>query len=93
MIKETIDYEHFLSQALSEDIEDVIRFLSEMLPYEWADAYIRASPHQANIWRIPYDGFEYLFDISTELVQQGIVAEAHALDDRIVAVHGKSRVN
>jgi hypothetical protein len=41
--------------------------------------------------RIVRDGFEYLFDFSSELVKQGALAPNLAIEDRIVAVHGRSQ--
>lgn len=93
MLGDSINYDQLLSEAPHGDMEDMIGFLSETLPYEWADVYRKAHPHQANIWRVLYNGFEYLYDISTELVQLGVVTEAEAVDDRLVAVHGRSRIN
>jgi hypothetical protein len=37
------------------------------------------------------DGFEYLWDMSSELVEQGIVQASAAVDDRVIAAHGLSR--
>jgi hypothetical protein len=86
-----IDYQHLLTEAEFRDPVEAIRKLSEELPYEWADAYKKMSPHRTNIWRIKRDGFEYLFDCSSELVLQGDVPSDDAVEDRIVAVHGPSQ--
>lgn len=40
--------------------------------------------------RIVRDGFEYLFDFSSESVKQGKLAPNLAVEDLIVAVHGRS---
>jgi hypothetical protein len=55
------------------------------------DEYIATMPHQHNVRRIPVEGFEYLWDMSSELVQQGIVPASAAVDDRLIAAHGPSR--
>ena len=86
-----IDYQHLLTEAEFRDPVEAIRKLSEELPFEWADAYRKMSPHRANIWRIKPDGFEYLFDCSSELVLQGDLSSDDAVEDRIVAVHGLSQ--
>lgn len=76
----------------SRDLEVVISHLSAELPYVWADLYKKRSPHSANIMRIVREGFEYLFDFSSELVKQGTLAPNLAVEDRIVAVHGRSQL-
>jgi hypothetical protein len=40
---------------------------------------------------VPVEGFEYLWDRSGELMQQGIVPASAAVDDRLIAAHGLSR--
>jgi len=86
-----IDYQQILTEADFRDLGEAIRKLSEDLPYAWADEYKKSSPHQTNILRIKRDGFEYLFDCSSELVLKGDVAGNNAVEDRIVAVHGISQ--
>jgi hypothetical protein len=85
-----IDYQSILTNVDFRYSDEGIRKLTEELPYVWADAYKKTSPHAANIWRIKRDGFEYLFDCSSELVLSGDVASDRAVEDRIVAVHGFS---
>lgn len=87
-----IDYKNVLTKTAPNDREALIRVLLEALPHEWADAYKKLSPHQANIMRVTHGGFEYLFDHSSELVAQGVIAEGGAVEDRIVAVHGLSQI-
>ena len=48
-------------------------------------------PHQQNVHRIAVEGFEYLWDMSGELVQDGTVPASEAVDDRLIAAHGLSR--
>jgi len=87
----TIDYQRILTTVDFQCSDEGIQKLSEELPYQWADAYKKMSPHPTNIWRIKRDGFEYLFDCSSELVSRGDVASDKAVEDRIVVVHGFSR--
>lgn len=93
MAEPLIDYQRFLTVVDFGDPGAAIRILSGELPYEWADAYKKMSPHPANILRIKRDGFEYLFDFSSEFVSMGDVAKDSAVEDRIVAVHGCSQAN
>jgi hypothetical protein len=87
----SVDYDRSVSELPSHDLEGVISHLSSELPHVWADLYKERSPHSTNIMRIDRDGFEYLFDFPTELVKQGTLAWNVAVEDRIVAVHGRSQ--
>ena len=69
------------------------QFLREELPYVWRDAYLAMPPGRHNIHRIETDGFEYLWDLSGELVQQGAIMPEEAAEDRLIAAHGVSRRN
>jgi hypothetical protein len=89
-----IDYDALLAAAPGGgDPAALLSFLQEELPYAWLDAYVRMSPHRHNVHRITVEEFEYLWDLSSEFVQQGIVLAAEAVDDRLIAAHGISRVN
>src|ERR1035437_10702596 len=74
-----------------DDYAGLREFLTGELPYVWLDDYIAILPHQGNVHRIPVEGFEYLWDMSSELVQQGMVPASTAVDDRLIAAHGLSR--
>src|ERR1039458_3974537 len=86
-----IDYSRILSAASSQDYAGLREFLGGELPYVWLDEYIAMLPHQHNVHRISVEGFEYLWDMSGELVQQGMVPASAAVDDRLIAAHGLSR--
>lgn len=86
-----VNYDQILATVASQDLELIHLELSEELPHDWVDAYKLANGQQANIVRITHDGFEYLFDHSSDLVMRGEVAKDCAVEDRIVAVHGCSR--
>jgi hypothetical protein len=86
-----IDYQHLLAVIDPSDQDALIDHLAFELPYLWADDYKATSPHAANIHRITSDGFEYLFDFSSELVSRREVSSNSAVEDRIIAVHGRSR--
>jgi hypothetical protein len=85
------DYCKLLAAAPADDYEGLRVFLTDELPYVWLDDYIAMLPHQHNVHRIPVEGFEYLWDMSGKLVQQGIVPASAAVDDRLIAAHGVSR--
>jgi hypothetical protein len=73
------------------DVEHGISFLSEELPYQWASLYNKLSPQPANIHRIKISSYEYLFDYSSELVTLGKARGNEMVEDRLVAVHGKTQ--
>ena len=85
-----IDYAAILrARPEGQLVED---FLAEELPQEWYERYAGCAPHEANAHRfLGGEGYEYLYDISTELVKRGRVAEADVVADRVVAVHGRSQ--
>ena len=86
-----IDYSRILSAASSQDYAGLREFLTGELPYVWLDEYMAMLPHQQNVHRITVEGFEYLWDMSGELVRDGIVPASEAVDDRLIAAHGLSR--
>jgi hypothetical protein len=86
-----IDYSAITASAPSRDIVRLQAFLAEELPYVWLDAYVAMLPHQHNVQRTTVDGFEYLWDLSASLVNQGVIRPSAAVDDRLVAAHGMSR--
>ena len=88
-----IDYNTLFTHALKMDSESVISFLSEELPYLWRDAYLKMTPHPTNILRITLVGFEYLFDCYSELEASGAVPYDKYIEDRLVAVYGRSHAN
>ena len=89
----TINYDGLLASAPTQEGASLPDFLAEELPYLWLDAYIAMLPHQHNVHRINAEGFEYLWDFSTELVNEGRVRPSEAVDDRLIAAHGLSRCN
>jgi hypothetical protein len=87
-----IDYNAFLASGPTADLAGTREFLIQELPYVWLDVYIAMRPHQQNVHRIEIEGFEYLWDFSSELVAQGVLRPSEAVDDRLIAAHGVSRV-
>ena len=63
------DYEAILSRLPGADIDTLLNFLADELPYEWAGLYRQLSRHQTNILRIKIGTFEYLFDYASELAE------------------------
>jgi hypothetical protein len=89
----SINYEGLrTSSGDQQSLAAVRAHLQEELPYAWADRYARWSPHATNLVRIDLDGFEYVFDEPSGLVATGALAQTNAVQDRLVGVHGLSRV-
>jgi HEAT repeat protein len=87
-----VDYVEIRAAAPSPHVGDVIAFLSDVLPQEWAAIYAAQNPHPPNISVVSVAGFDYLFDNPEHLIQAGELDERAAVADRLVAVHGRSGV-
>lgn len=87
---EDIDYNGILSELASNETETIIQFLCDVLPYEWCEKYREMTPTATNILQFNNKGFEFLFDFSSELVSKGFVTSDQAVEDRVVAVFGRS---
>jgi hypothetical protein len=86
-----IDYPQILTAAPSQEYAGLCEYLTAELPNVWLNDYRAMLPHQHNAHRIAVQSFEYLWDMSGELVQQGFLPESTAVDDRLIAAHGLSR--
>ena len=86
-----IDYGRVLVAAPSRDYAGSQEFLSGALPYAWLDEYTTMMPHQPNVHRIPVGGNEYLRDLSSELVEQGIVPARHSAQSCTVRFRATGR--
>jgi len=86
-----IDYDYILSELSTSDIEEIIKFLREMLLDEWCEKYRKMTPTVTNILQFNDNSFDFLFDFSSELVTKGVVPRDQAVEDRMVAVFGRSR--
>jgi len=86
-----IDYDHILSKLSTSDIEEIIKFLEEVLPSEWCEKYREMTPTVTNILQFNDNSFEFLFDFSSELVNKDVVPCDQAVEDRVVAVFGRSQ--
>lgn len=91
LINYKIDYSNILSELSTSNIEDAIEILWEKLPDMWCEKYRKMTLTETNILQFTDNGFEYLFDFSSELVTEGIVPNNQASEDRVVAVFGRSQ--
>ncbi len=85
-----IDYKSILAERSGSDLETIIQFLCDVLPYEWCEKYQEMTPSETNILQFNDNGFEFLFDFSSELISKGAVISKQAVEDRVVAVFGRS---
>ncbi len=85
-----MNYDQIISQLSLQSIEDKTVQLKELLPGLWCEEYRKMTPTETNILQFTNLGFEFLFDLSAELVASGAVAEDQAVEDRVVGVFGKS---
>lgn len=76
---------------MASDIDSVIKILCEKLPNEWSEKYNEMTPVTTNILQFNDNGFEYLFDFSSELISNGSIPDEQAVEDRLVVVFGLSR--
>lgn len=88
--RHAIDYSAILSAAPAAGKANVLLFLQESLPLLWRDAYLRTTPHQANLTRLCYGSFEYICDIYSDLETRGEVAYDQTVQNRVVAAFGIS---
>lgn len=86
-----IDYAGLLSQVSGADIETKIAFLAEELPHEFHEQYLLMTPRITYLWRYFFKGFEYIYDLYSELEKKGIVPYSPTAESRVVGVLGRSR--
>lgn len=86
-----IDYDYILSEAHATDYEEAVQFLWNVLPEEWCEKYRDMTSTTTNILQFNDYGFEYLFDFSSELVTKDGVSIDRIVEDRVVAVYGRSQ--
>jgi hypothetical protein len=91
LINYDIDYGNILSELSDLNIERIIEVFFEKLPNLWSEKYIEMTPTTTNILQFNDSGFEYMFDLSSELIARGIVPNDQAVEDRLVVVFGRSR--
>lgn len=72
-------------------LEDKIAALAEELPHLWRDAYVRTSNRLTSIVRILDGSVEYLYDNYSYLEARGTVPYDPTIEDRVVAVCGRSK--
>ncbi|KKG34636.1 DNA/RNA non-specific endonuclease [Methanosarcina mazei] len=91
LINYKIDYGSILSGLSVSSIEDAIKILWERLPDVWCEKYNEMTLTETNILQFTDNGFEYLFDFSSELVAKGVVPRNQASENRVVVVFGRSQ--
>jgi len=87
----SIDYRAVMNAAPGCDVAKRAAFLADELPYLWRDAYVDLSGRPTNILRVTDEGFTYIFDWYSALVERGEVTADATSEDRLVGACGFSR--
>ena len=85
-----MDYQQILGDTQKVEIERIITYLREELPYFWRDEYVTMTPRQTNIVLMEHGTFTYQYDFYSQLEVLGIVARDDQKEDRLVAGLGMS---
>jgi hypothetical protein len=83
----SIDYEAALPAAEARDYANAAALLHDVLPPLWLNAYYQNCNHDPNVLQINVDGFEHLFDFTSDPSR----GNADSPEDRLVAVYGLSK--
>ena len=86
----TIDYRDVLAQLLPCESGLLSDRLKETLPELWRQTYRKMTQAPTNIHRFSDHGFDVMFDHASQLVSRGVLSEERAVEDRVVAVFGRS---
>jgi hypothetical protein len=86
-----IDYHAVLKATPGNDVTQYATFLAEELPYLWRDTYVDLSVRPTNLLRVGDEGFAYIFDWYSALVDPIAFAADKANEDRLVGACGVSR--
>lgn len=86
----TVDYASVVRTAEQTAYHALAEVLADRLPTLWCAAYKISTAHVTNILSFIDNGFEYVFDFSSDLRRTGILP-ADSAEDRLVAVHGRSQ--
>jgi len=84
----TIDYSDLLAGAGPENLEGLVKHLTETLPDLWIDEYYNMVQHQPHILEVPDRGFNFLFDPTLANYDKDDPARP---DDRVIAAYGLSK--
>ncbi len=86
----SVDYDAALDGASASSYDDLIEHVLESLPPLWQKTYRKMAQSPTSIHQFRHRGFEFLFDRASELLAKGIVPEERAVEDRIIAIYGRS---
>ena len=83
-----LDYSQLYCADPSQEYATVAGTLASELPACWLDEYYAMRSHTPNVLQFEVDGFEYLFDFTSD---PRASSDTGHTDDRLVAVFGYSR--
>jgi hypothetical protein len=86
-----IDYDVLLREAgAAQALDGLVEALSEELSYAWLESYKAMTRHPVNVCRLYHGAFRYIYDNYSELERSGRVPYSTTIEDRVVAVYGRS---
>ncbi|HEX7676533.1 MAG TPA: hypothetical protein VF713_00300 [Thermoanaerobaculia bacterium] len=85
-----IDYQRGLAMLGDASYETLVTALRDGLPQAWLSRYEQMCVGPTNVLVVPAEGFEYLFDYSTELIARGLLPASPGREDRVVVAFGRS---
>lgn len=89
-VQHAMDYENVLSFGWEYHATELGQFLQRELPFKWRETYVASLSRATNIVRFKFRNFEYICDSYSELEATGEVPFDQTIEDRVVAVIGKS---
>ena len=85
-----IDYAVGLATLGESTYEAIVAALTAELPHAWLARYERMCTGPTNVLAVAVNGFDYLFDFSSDLVARGLLPASPGREDRVVAAFGRS---
>lgn len=86
----SIDYERGLAILVNASYETLVTAMRDGLPQAWLSRYERMCIGPTNVLVVPAEGFDYLFDYSTDLIARGLLPASPSREDRVVVAFGCS---
>jgi hypothetical protein len=85
-----IHYAPWFSIMADEPVEAIVRAFGEQFSKLWIEGYHRMCDGPTNVLEVPLNGFAYLFDFCSELIDAGELP-IDAREDRIIGAYGISQ--
>jgi hypothetical protein len=89
-MNQTIDYASWFEPKAAGPVDSLARAFGEEFSSIWIEAYHAMCDGPSNVMEIPLQGFTYLFDFCSELIDAGELP-AGTREDRTLGAYGVSR--